>query len=118
MYLRTFPSLLVPRTKAEPVRASIDKLRKAIPGYGTFSRDFDLAQAMAVLPSMILELADQFPDLDHMKELPTPSKIPFNTLMNLPEVLSNDAMAFSTCHIEHMSSFEFLTGSWMGYYSD
>ncbi|ORY17488.1 hypothetical protein BCR34DRAFT_555532 [Clohesyomyces aquaticus] len=50
--------------------------------------------------------------------LPSPSRIPFFDLMNIPLPFQNTAERFTTCHIEKMTTHEFLTGEWVGYYDD
>jgi hypothetical protein len=44
--------------------------------------------------------------------LPKPSSMPISSLMDIPSFYQNTGIAFSTCHIEKMSSTNLLTGNW------
>ncbi|OAL48599.1 hypothetical protein IQ07DRAFT_588725 [Pyrenochaeta sp. DS3sAY3a] len=104
--------------QAKAIADIVNKLSERVPRYGTFENDFVLCQATAVLPCMIFELAMSFPTTDHCAMLPMPSKMPFTTMMNIPDILRDTTVAFSTCHIEKMTEPEFLAGKWTGVYSD
>lgn len=100
------------------ISKTVERLCDRVPGYGQYTNNFTLAQAMAVLPAMIIELAAQFPSLEQLQVLPIPSKIPFHTFMMVPAVFRHTAEDFSTSHIRGMSTPTFLSGRWRGYYSD
>lgn len=95
----------------------LSRLSERVPGYETFNRDFALSQASAVLPVLLVAIADSY--LYHQQRLlPVPAKIPFAEFMDVPNVFRNSAERFTTCHYQHMTSPGFLSGRWMGYYSD
>jgi hypothetical protein len=68
---------------------------------------------------VIVEFVAQWPASIHTKNLPKPSRMPYYDYMDLPSICeANSATLFSTCHLSKMTSPEFLTGRWMGYYTD
>ncbi|KAF1964964.1 hypothetical protein BU23DRAFT_575284 [Bimuria novae-zelandiae CBS 107.79] len=84
-------------------------------GYG-LDDDFDLAQASScIFPFLYSVLGDGY---YRTIPFPLPSKMPFSSLMDIPWVYSGGAEAFTTCHVEKMTEPGFLTGTWMGYYTD
>jgi hypothetical protein len=95
----------------------IQRLSERIPGYGTFIRDFTLAQASAALPIVLVAIASAYESRED-RLLPTPSRIPFTQFMDLPSVYRSSAELFATCHYKRMATPEFLSGRWVGYYSD
>lgn len=109
---------LTQQEEAKVVADTVNRLSERVPNYGTFENDFVLCQATAVLPCMIVELTGSFPTPDHTAMLPMPSKMPFTTMMNIPDLLRDTTEAFSTCHIEKMTEPEFLAGKWTGVYTD
>lgn len=104
--------------EAQILADTVNRLSERVPSYGTFENDFVLCQATAVLPCIIVELTGKFATSNQTAILPMPSKMPFTTMMNIPDVLRDTSDAFSTCHIEKMSEPEFLAGKWAGVYSD
>lgn len=50
--------------------------------------------------------------------LPLVDRIPFHTFMNIPPVYRNTGDVFRKCHLQKMCTPEFLSGEWMGFYSD
>jgi hypothetical protein len=57
-----------------------------------------------------------------MKDLPIPfpevSRMAFHTWMNIPMVYGSERRAFHECHMWWASTPQFVSGTWMGYYSD
>jgi hypothetical protein len=103
-------------TKA--IEDTLGRLCERVPGYSYHTATFDLAQASVVILPMFLLLSTQFFTIGRPGDLPKPNKIPFRTLMDIPSVYGDSAVAFSTCHLRKMTSPEFLSGKWMCYYSD
>jgi hypothetical protein len=95
----------------------IQHLSERVPGYGTFIRDFTLTQASAVLTPLLVAIAASYPTREQ-QILPAPTKIPFGKFMKIPGVYRNSAEPFTTCHNKCMTTPEFLSGRWTGYYSD
>lgn len=95
----------------------IQRLSERVPGYGTFKRDFSLIQASAVLPLLLIAIATSSHAL-RQRFLPIPANIPFAKFMDIPNVFRNSAELFTTCHYQAMTTPEFLSGRWLGYYSD
>ena len=93
------------------------RLSERIPGYATFIRDFTLTQASAALPLLLVAIVSRS-DIRTGPLLAIPGQIPFTDFMAIPSVYRNSAETFSTCHYKHMTTPEFLSGRWMGYYSD
>jgi hypothetical protein len=50
--------------------------------------------------------------------LPEPSRMPFHTWMNIPMVYGSERRAFHECHAWWATTPEFISGTWIGYYSD
>lgn len=50
--------------------------------------------------------------------LPEVIRIPFYSFMSLSATLHGNSTLFKDCHIAKMCTPEFLSGDWMGYYSD
>ncbi|KAF9693560.1 hypothetical protein EKO04_008255 [Ascochyta lentis] len=95
----------------------IQRLSERIPGYGTFIRDFTLTQASPALLLLLVAVASTY----HSREqrvLPVPARIPFSKLLNVPKIYHRSAELFTTCHYKYMATPDFLSGRWMGYYSD
>jgi hypothetical protein len=92
-------------------------LRQRMRGYGRLGNVWDLDQATALLPSMIFKLVAHIPTTE-LSNLPLPDSIPFNETMDIPPVFRNDSQPFSECHIRNMTTTDFLSGTWMGYYSE
>lgn len=89
-------------------------LSERVPGHGTFIRDFDLTQASAALVYLLVHIASKHGN----QFLPSPAKIPFTKFMDIPSVYHRSAEVFATCHYRCMTTPEFLSGQWEGYYSD
>jgi hypothetical protein len=64
-----------------------------------------------------LPLPSRFED-EHRINLPRPSRIPFHTFMNLPPLKNATFEPFSRCHVDVMTTPDFLTGDWEGFYTD
>lgn len=92
----------------------IQRLSERVPGYGTFIRDFDLTQASAALTLLLTAIVFEYGN----QMLPSPTKIPFLSFMDIPSVYHRSAESFAKCHYRHMTRPEFLSGRWQGYYSD
>ena len=111
------------RRRARPGTISmqefVTKLADRVPNYSMFADDFTLAQAMAILPSIVVELVGEHEHTGLPVQLPAPSKIPFLSLMNLPPVMCNAIEAFSTCHVLKMATPDLFNGRrWTGLYLD
>lgn len=98
------------------VETLVERLRERIPGYGTFIRDFTLVQASAALPLLLVVIAAAY-NYREQRLLPIPAKIPFMRFMDLPSVYRRSADILTTCHYKRMTTPEFLSGTWMGFYS-
>jgi hypothetical protein len=92
----------------------VQRMGERVPKYGSFIRDFDLTQASAALSLILVAVAFQYGN----STLPTPAKIPFVQLMDIPSAHHNSAELFTTCHYRRMITPEFLSGMWHGYYTD
>ncbi|KAH6639435.1 hypothetical protein C7974DRAFT_449539 [Boeremia exigua] len=92
----------------------IKRLSERIPGYGTFNRSFDLTQASAALSLLLVAVAFEYGN----QLIPTPAHIPFTRFMDIPSVYHRSAELFSTCHYRCMTTPEFLSGQWHGFYTD
>jgi hypothetical protein len=106
---------------------AIKSLRQRVQGYGHFAYKFDMEQTIALLPTLLLELAVHHLTSVQISELPSPTKIPFATLMHMPPIFESGGSVpfqdtntpFGLCHLDKMMSPDFLSsGRWMGYYSD
>lgn len=97
---------------------TIGRLCDRVPGYSSFTDEFTLVQATTVLPALIVQLGAQVLDTYPLGQLPIPAKIPFHTFMDIPAVFQGASESFSTCHIREMTTPEFLSGRWKGYYAD
>jgi hypothetical protein len=95
----------------------IQQLSVRIPGYATFIRDLTLMQASAVLPLLLIAISSTYRKRAN-RLLPMPCRIPFAEFMDLPSVYNSSAGLFATCHTRQMTTPEFLTGRWAGYYTD
>ncbi|KAF1849637.1 uncharacterized protein K460DRAFT_360501 [Cucurbitaria berberidis CBS 394.84] len=101
----------------EVIRQARINLADRVPG--KFKRDLSLAQAMALLPFIIILMVTRFRGTIHIvAQLPMPAKIPFHTFMDIPAALYNTAETFNTCHIREMTKPTFLSGRWRGAYID
>jgi hypothetical protein len=105
------------REESEVIDDTMKHLCERVPGYGEHRADFNLVQASSVVIPMIFSLSAQFPRMGQAGDLPKPNKMPFQSFMNVPSD-QDSALSFSTCHLRTMTSPEFLTGRWTGYYSD
>ncbi|KAF2256156.1 hypothetical protein BU26DRAFT_557631 [Trematosphaeria pertusa] len=78
-------------------------------------RTYSLAQAAAsIIPFLYSILGGaHFPI-----KLPCPSRTLFRSYMDIPLVYRNTTVEFSYCHTHRMTAPEFLSGRWMGYYTD
>ncbi|RYN21251.1 hypothetical protein AA0113_g5326 [Alternaria arborescens] len=108
---------------------AVKSLRQRVRDYGYFGDTFDLDQATTLLPTLMLELELSTRHLtpSHITELPSPTGIPFYSMMNVPPVFDikktppfdDGSMPFGWCHLDKMVSPDFLSsGCWTGYYSD
>ncbi|KZM23641.1 uncharacterized protein EKO05_0007446 [Ascochyta rabiei] len=95
----------------------IQRLSERMPGYGTFIRDFTLTQASSALLLLLVAIAFTHQSRDQ-RFLPVPAKIPFSDFMDIPRIYRQSAELFTTCHCKYMTTPGFLSGRWMGYYSD
>ncbi|KAF9738837.1 hypothetical protein PMIN01_04120 [Paraphaeosphaeria minitans] len=77
---------------------------------------FDLAQGSTCIIPFLYSILGS--GLFGRIPFPVPSRIPFRSFMDVPWVFTDSAEAFSICHIPKMTEFDFLTGTWMGYYTD
>ena len=119
-----------PITPSDGVRTdevAIKSLRQRVRYYSCFDDTLDLEQATTLLSTLILELAAKDLALIPTSELPSPTRIPFSSLMNLPPIREthdspssgNGNIPFGLCHLDKIVSLDFLSsGQWMGYYSD
>ncbi|KAJ4988193.1 hypothetical protein SVAN01_06289 [Stagonosporopsis vannaccii] len=96
------------------IKAVTQRLSERVPGHGTFIRDFDLTQASAALVLLLVYIASKYGN----QFLPCPAKISFTKFMDIPSVYHRSAEIFATCHYRCMTTPEFLSGQWHGYYSD
>jgi hypothetical protein len=85
------------------------------------ARDMDVrrrAQASAV----VLHTLFTADEMHTIKDLPIPfpevSRMPFHTWMNIPMVYGSERRAFYDCHMWWASTPQFVSGTWIGYYSD
>ena len=95
----------------------IQRLSERIPGYGTFIRDFTLTQASAALLLLLTAIASTYGNREQ-RLLPVPTKMQFIEFMDIPSLYHSSAELFSTCHYKRMVAPKFLSGQWLGYYSD
>ncbi|KAF2463052.1 uncharacterized protein BDR25DRAFT_246547 [Lindgomyces ingoldianus] len=75
------------------------------------------ARAASLVVAMMCAIM-QLPLDSKIAPLPSPSRIPFQTFMDIPLPLRNTGEDFTKCHINKMTSANFLTGDWIGYYND
>ncbi|KAG9190499.1 hypothetical protein G6011_08587 [Alternaria panax] len=106
---------------------AIKSLRQRVRDYGCFGDTFDFDQATTLLPTLMLELAVHHLAPGQISELPSPTTIPFSSLMDMPPVFDTNkspphrdaSIPFGWCHLTKMLSPDFLSsGRWTGYYSD
>jgi hypothetical protein len=127
--IKLFVSTLFPSTNSEEDRRSlrsetelteqtIKSLYERFSGYGDRHSPFTMQKACSILPPMILGLSEQFPTALGNGLLPKPTKMPFPSFMDIDSVYKSSMERFSTCHLRQMTSPEFLSGDWTGYYSD
>lgn len=95
----------------------IERLSERVPGYATFTRGFTLPQASAALLPLMVAIASSY-DGREERILPVPAKISFTSFMDIPSLYHNSVGIFTTCHYKRMTTLEFLSGCWAGYYSD
>jgi hypothetical protein len=126
---KLFVSSLFPTTHSGKVRRALrsetgltektlKNLYKRFSGYGDQHSTFTLQKACSILPPMILQLSDRYPNAAGNGTLPKPMKMPFPSFMDIDSVYRSSMESFSKCHLRQMTSPEFLSGNWTGYYSD
>ncbi|KAF1922085.1 hypothetical protein BDU57DRAFT_511236 [Ampelomyces quisqualis] len=76
------------------------------------------SQAFSWILPLMLQIAVQFPlAIREHGPLPKSTKIPFQTFMEIRSLYPAGG-SFSTCHLQKTTSPDFLTGKWIGYYTD
>jgi hypothetical protein len=100
------------------IEETFGRLCERVPNYGEQHNPFTLSQASSILLSLIFSIAVQFPTIAEYGLLPKPNKIAFPDFMDIGSVFDATSDNFSICHLHEMTSPEFLSGQWIGYYSD
>ncbi|KAL6706122.1 hypothetical protein ACN47E_006038 [Coniothyrium glycines] len=115
---RDFAQALYPEPEASENSSSSTaaKMFERVLATVRFRRGFSLEQALAVLPALIVQYDEQGLSRD-TAILPNPDAMSFNSFMDLPKVFSDDP-AFGVCHIRKMNTASFLSGQWLGIYTD
>jgi hypothetical protein len=106
-----------PSSEAELIENTIEALHEHMSGYGIRCSPFTPQKAPPILPPMILGLS-----VVAAEYLPKPRKLPFFSFMDVVSVYRNlfgsFRKCFSKCHLGEMKSPAFISGNWMGYYTD
>jgi hypothetical protein len=72
--------------------------------------------------AIILHMPFFIDGMHAVNDLPVPlpelSRMPFHTWMNIPMVYGSERRDFNECHAWWATTPQFISGTWMGYYSD